>query len=79
MLLGGRYAILRFIGYGAFASVYAASDQLTHQTVAIKVMLDQPKSKQLFENEISFLSLINNYEKSETIKLSGVDIISYVP
>jgi serine/threonine protein kinase len=78
-LLGRRYAIQRFIGYGAFASVYAASDQFTHQIVAIKVMLDQPKSKQLFENEINFLTIINNYEKSESIKLSGISIISDIP
>jgi tRNA A-37 threonylcarbamoyl transferase component Bud32 len=38
MVFDGRYEILRFIGQGGYAFVYAANDRLINNTIALKVL-----------------------------------------
>jgi serine/threonine-protein kinase len=54
-ILGGKYRILRLIGRGGMAEVYAAHHELLHQTVAIKMLLPtvaaSPEASSRFLNE----------------------------
>ncbi len=38
-ILAGKYRVLRLMGRGGMAEVYAAHHEILHQTVAIKVLL----------------------------------------
>lgn len=40
-LLGGRYEVLRPLGWGGMAEVYVASDRLLGRQVAVKVILQR--------------------------------------
>ncbi len=54
-ILASKYRILRLIGRGGMAEVYAAHHELLHQTVALKVLLpeaaDTPQATTRFINE----------------------------
>lgn len=44
-VIGGTYRLERAIGYGAFATVWAATNTLTEQPVALKILADVPAKR----------------------------------
>ncbi|MDO4178869.1 MAG: Stk1 family PASTA domain-containing Ser/Thr kinase [Phascolarctobacterium sp.] len=50
-VLGGRYEIIRAIGYGGMAEVYLAHDNVLDRDVAVKILRDQYISDKTFVNQ----------------------------
>ena len=63
-LVDGRYRVTARIGHGGMAEVYEASDIITKQLVAIKVIredvMKNPINLKRFENEITIAASLNN-------------------
>lgn len=68
-VLGGRYEIIRAIGYGGMAEVYLAHDTVLDRNVAIKVLRDQ------FNCDKSFVDQFEREAKSAA-RLTDANIIN---
>lgn len=58
------YQIVRFLGSGAFGSVYVAEQTSTHRHVALKVLsvgLGSPRDRERFDDEVRTLALLDSH------------------
>jgi len=79
-ILADRYVIKSLLGRGGMATTYAASDRLSNQSVAIKVLSlrqsSQWKAIELFEREAKVLASLNHPQIPKYLDYFHIDLES---
>ena len=67
-ILCERYELLDVLGKGAHGRIYLATDLVTHDKVAIKLMEKSSKNKSKFQREISLMKDMMKLAKRKPLK-----------
>lgn len=67
-ILCERYELLDVLGKGAHGRIYLATDLVTHERVAIKLMEKSSKNKSKFQREISLMKDMMKLAKKKPLR-----------
>ena len=71
-ILCERYELLDVIGKGAHGRIYLATDLVTKEKVAIKLMEKSSKNKSKFQREISLMKVMMKSAKKSPLNIDCI-------